>query len=74
MTKSAVAVVVLLLLVLYHKELELASVDPSYALAIGAGVARLYASYDASVSSGTAMVLICTLAFVVVWLAGRRWG
>ncbi|MEZ4728620.1 MAG: metal ABC transporter permease [Caldilineaceae bacterium] len=130
---TGVAVVVLLLLALFHKELELASVDPGYALAIGlpvhalrylllallaftvvsaiqavgvvltsallvtpaatasllthrltpmmavaaliaigSGVAGLYASYYASVSSGAAVVLICTLAFVVVWLGRRR--
>ena len=130
---AGVAVVVLLLLALCHKELELASVDPGYALAIGlpvdglrylllallaltvvsaiqavgvvltsallitpaatasllthrlrpmmavaaliaigAGMAGLYASYYASVSSGAAIVLICTLAFVVVWLWRRK--
>ena len=130
---TSVAAVVLLLLALFHKELELTSVDPGYALAIGvpvdglrylllallaltvvsaiqavgvvltsallitpaatasllthrlrpmmavaaliaigAGMAGLYASYYASVSSGAAIVLICTLAFMVAWLAGRR--
>jgi manganese/iron transport system permease protein len=129
---TSVAVVVLLLLMLFHKELELASVDPGYALAIGlpvnglrylllgllaftvvsaiqavgvvltsallvtpaatasllthrlmpmmavaaliaigSGVAGLYASYYASVSSGAAIVLICTLTFVLVWLVRR---
>lgn len=130
---GGVAVVVLLLLALFHKELELASVDPSYALAIGvpvnalrylllallaltvvsaiqavgvvltsallitpaatasllthrltpmmavaaliaigSGVVGLYASYYASVSSGAAIVLVCTLCFVIAWLGGRR--
>ena len=130
---GGVAVVVLLLLALFHKELELASVDPGYATAIGLPVnglrylllallaltvvsaiqavgvvltsallitpaatasllthrltpmmavatlvaigssgAGLYASYYASVSSGAAIVLVCTLAFVVVWLVHRR--
>ena len=130
---GGVAVVVLLLLALFHKELELASVDPGYATAIGLPVnglrylllallaltvvsaiqavgvvltsallitpaatasllthrltpmmavatlvaigssgAGLYASYYASVSSGAAIVLVCTLACVVVWLVHRR--
>lgn len=129
---TGVAAVVLLLLGLFYKELELASVDPAYAtaiglpvnglrylllcllaftvvsaiqavgvvltsallitpaaaasllthrltpmmavaalIAIGSGVVGLYASYYASVSSGAAIVLVCTLMFVAVWL-GRR--
>jgi ABC-type Mn2+/Zn2+ transport system permease subunit len=130
---TAVAVVVLLLLALFHKELELTSVDPAYAtaigvpvdglrylllallaltvvsaiqavgvvltsallitpaataslltqrlrpmmivatlIAIGSSVVGLYASYYASVSSGAAIVLVCTLAFVVAWLGRRK--
>jgi manganese/iron transport system permease protein len=126
-------VVVLLLLALFHKELELTSVDPAYAtaigvpvdglrylllallaltvvsaiqavgvvltsallitpaataslltqrlrpmmivatlIAIGSSVVGLYASYYASVSSGAAIVLVCTLAFVVAWLGRRK--
>ncbi|NJN83144.1 MAG: metal ABC transporter permease [Caldilineaceae bacterium] len=129
---AGVAVIVLLVVALFYKELELSSVDPGYALAIGlpvnglrylllcllaltvvsaiqavgvvltsallvtpaaaaslltrrlipmkavavliavgSGVAGLYVSYYASVSSGAAIVLVCTLVFVVVWLVRR---
>jgi manganese/iron transport system permease protein len=126
-------VVVLLLLALFHKELEVASVDPGYAraiglpvdglrylllallaltvvsaiqavgvvltsallitpaataslltrrllpmmgvaalIALGSGMAGLYASYYASVSSGAAIVLVCTFCFIVAWLGRRK--
>jgi manganese/iron transport system permease protein len=41
-------------------------------IAIGSSVVGLYASYYASVSSGAAIVLVCTLAFVVAWLGRRK--
>lgn len=129
---GAVASVVLILLALFHKELELTSVDPGYAAVIGlrvhwirylllcllalavvsaiqavgvvltsallvtpaaaaslltqrltpmmisaaliaifSGVAGLYTSYYSSVSSGAAIVLVCTACFCIVWAA--RW-
>lgn len=39
------------------------------AIAVGAGVVGLYASYYFSVSSGAAIVLACTACFGVAWLA-----
>lgn len=132
---AIVALIVLTVLALFHKELELTSVDPGYAavigvrvdglrymllallaltvvsaiqavgvvltsallitpaatasfltnrlrpmmalatlVAVGSGVIGLYASYYASVSSGAAIVLVCTLCFVVAWLGRRRSG
>ncbi|MEZ4708725.1 MAG: metal ABC transporter permease [Caldilineaceae bacterium] len=129
---GGVALVVLTLLALFHKELELTSVDPGYAAVIGlrvhwlrylllcllalavvsaiqavgvvltsallvtpaataslltqrltpmmglaaliavlSGVVGLYVSYYGSVSSGAAIVLICTFCFGVAWVA--RW-
>ena len=132
---AIVALIVLTVLALFHKELELTSVDPGYAavigvrvdglryvllallaltvvsaiqavgvvltsallitpaatasfltnrlrpmmalatlVAVGSGVIGLYASYYGSVSSGAAIVLVCTLCFVVAWLGHRRSG
>lgn len=129
---GGIALVVLLLLALFHKELELTSVDPGYAAVIGlrvhwlrylllcllaltvvsaiqavgvvltsallitpaataslltqsltrmmiysagiatfSGVVGLYASYYASVSSGAAIVLVCTACFCIAW--SIRW-
>lgn len=129
---GGVALVVLTLLTLFHKELELTSVDPGYAAVIGlrvdwlrylllcllalavvsaiqavgvvltsallvtpaaasslltqrltpmmglaaliailSGVVGLYASYYGSVSSGAAIVLVCTVCFVIAWIV--RW-
>jgi manganese/iron transport system permease protein len=39
------------------------------AIAVGAGVVGLYASYYFRVSSGAAIVLACTACFAVVWIA-----
>ncbi|MCB0082658.1 MAG: metal ABC transporter permease [Caldilineaceae bacterium] len=130
---GGVAIIVLTLLALFHKELELTSVDPGYAAVIGlrvhwlrylllcllalavvsaiqavgvvltsallvtpaataslltqrltpmmglaaliavlSGVVGLYISYYGSVSSGAAIVLVCTLCFGVAWVA--RWA
>lgn len=126
---AAICLLVTLLLALFHKELELTSVDPLYAeviglragtirylllillalavvsgiqavgvvltsallvtpaataslltnrlphmmgtavfVAVGSGVAGLYASYYFSVSSGAAIVLICTACFALAWV------
>jgi manganese/iron transport system permease protein len=36
-------------------------------IAAGSGVVGLYASYYLNIASGAAIVLVCTLAFLVVW-------
>jgi manganese/iron transport system permease protein len=41
-------------------------------IALGSGMAGLYASYYASVSSGAAIVLVCTFCFIVAWLGRRK--
>lgn len=130
---GAIAVLVLGLLLLFHKELELTSIDPTYAeviglkadkvrygllillsltivaaiqavgvvltsallvtpaataslltkrlslmmllaiaIAVGASVTGLYASFYLNVSSGAAIVLACTASFAIVWLVHER--
>ena len=41
-------------------------------IAVLSGVVGLYVSYYGSVSSGAAIVLVCTLCFGVAWVA--RWA
>ncbi|GAB4144451.1 MAG: metal ABC transporter permease [Candidatus Promineifilaceae bacterium] len=46
-------------------------------LAVGAGIAGLYISFYFSIASGAAIVLACTLVFLLVWgsqTVRRRWG
>jgi manganese/iron transport system permease protein len=40
----------------------------SASIAVGSAIIGLYASYYASVSSGAAIVLACTLCFGIAWL------
>lgn len=45
-------------------------------IAVGAGLAGLYISFYFSIASGAAIVLACTLVFILVWgsqTARRRW-
>lgn len=46
-------------------------------LAVGAGIVGLYISFYFSIASGAAIVLACTLVFLLVWSSQtvrRRWG